>query len=53
VSADVGAWEIAERVAKARDAGATIASLTVRARSAAHYVERLEWLMASVAPNVA
>lgn len=52
VPADAGADDIAERVAKARDAGATVASLTVRARSAAHYVERLEWLMQSVAPNV-
>jgi probable F420-dependent oxidoreductase len=51
VPADASAGEVAQRVAKVRDAGATIASLTVRARSAAHYVERLEWWMQSVAPQ--
>lgn len=53
VPADASADEVAERLAKVRAAGATIASLTVRARSAAHYVERLEWLMKNIAPSAA
>lgn len=52
VPANASVDEVAERIAKIREAGATIASLTVRAHSAAHYVERLEWLTKQVLPNV-
>jgi probable F420-dependent oxidoreductase len=43
---------VAEELAQTCAAGATILSLTVRARSQQHYRERLEWLAREVAPLI-
>ncbi len=48
---DAGRDACVERIRAAQGAGATIASLTVRARSAAHYVEQLRWLVETAAPR--